>query len=291
MLTYQTFGARGFTCQINRIDQGFKELGLIESQTPDFIYCNDLGDFDAAYVYRKYKSNRSKLILNVLDIPLWVHNFDLNKIYNQLLKADKITCISKFVQGQLRHIFNINAEIIYNPAKNINSKERDAGIKKYPQYKYLMVGRLMDQSKRADLAIRAITYRSEESLLAVVGSEDIGYGHHLGVVSDEQLNSLYNSVDYVLMTSKDEGMGLPGLEAILGGAIPIVCHDLSTFSEFYPQHWGCYPKAESIAMRINLLENNLEIKKQLFQEVKDLQSQVHKKLDYLEVANQIIKLV
>ena len=37
--------------------------------------------------------------------------------------------------------------------------------------------------------------------------------------------------------------------------------------------------------------NNLEIKKQLLQEVKDLQSQIHKKLDYLEVANQIIKLV
>lgn len=291
MLTYKSFGARGFTCQQSRIDQGFIELGLVESPTPDFIYCNDLGEFDAAYVYRKYKSPNSKLILNILDIPLWINNLNIQKIYDQILRADKITCISKFVQGQLKHIFNINSEVIYNPSKNIDSKERDFGIKKFPQYKYLMVGRLRDQSKRADMAIRAITYRSSESLLVVAGSEDVGYGHYLGVVSDEQLNSLYNSVDYVLMPSAQEGLGLPGCEAILGGAIPIVCHDLSTFSEFYPQHWGCYPKAETISMRIDFLESNKEIKEELFQEVKSLQPIINKKLNYIEVANRIIKLI
>lgn len=37
--------------------------------------------------------------------------------------------------------------------------------------------------------------------------------------------------------------------------------------------------------------NNPIIKTQLLQEVKDLQHQIHKKLDYLEVANRIVKLI
>ncbi len=289
-LTYKTFGARGYTCQINRIDQGFRELGLQEVRYPDFIYCNDAGYYEDALNYKFQQSQKSKLILNVLDLPVWVNDCDFNKIYLQLLKADKITCISKFVQGQIKHFFNLDSEVIYNPTKNINSKLRDSRIKKYPQYKYMMVGRLRDQSKRALLAINALELLKSTNQLAVVGSEDIGYGDYLGVVEDEKLNDLYNSVDYILMPSVMEGLGLPGVEAILGGAIPIVCHDLSTFSEFYPQSWGCYPSAEAIANRIYLLENNPEIKQKLFQEVKQLQPEIFKKLDYLEVANRIISL-
>lgn len=289
MKTFKTFGARGYTCQIDRIDRGLRELGLQESENPDFIYCNDAGYFEEAINYKQHNLN-SKLILNTLDIPNWCPDFDLNKIYSQLLQADKLTTISEFVQAQLKHNFNLDSEVIYNPTKNINSQKRDSGLNPYPQYKYMMVGRLRDQSKRSHLAPQALSKLNELNKLVVVGSEDIGYGHYLGVVPDEQLNDLYNSVDYVFMCSLWEGEGLPGLESVLGGAIPIVCSDMSTFNEFYPKHWGCFPTPEAIANRIWFLEHNPAIKNKMFQEIKNHQSQVFKKTDYLEIANRIIQV-
>lgn len=294
MTTFKTFGARGYTCQIDRIDQGLKELGCTESNTPDFIYVNDSGYYDEATQYRNSYSPKSKLILNVLDLPLWnLPNINFDRIYTQLLRADIITCISEYVKNQLISNFDLDSTVIYNPTKNINNFSRKLNIKKYSKYKYLMVGRLRDKSKRAGLAVEAINNieKGDFSKLAVVGSEDVGYGDYLGVIPDEELESLYNSVDYVFMTSNAEGLGLPALEGTLGGAIPIVCTDLTTYREFFPGWFGCYPNSSDISNKIYLLENNLEIKQKYLKEVEKISKIVYNKCSYLEVSNRIIQLI
>ena len=262
-ITVATFGGRGPTCQQDRIDAGLRECGAIVSTdglTPvDLVYANDSERWNAALSWRDSHSPAAKIILNVLDIDEQHISTGYNpySLVDFLKRADAVTSISNYTQSQLRRYFDINSTVIYNPIKNITSEIRAAGKRPYP-YKAMMVGRLRDEGKRSELAVKSMLLAGfTEQEVVVVGSESIGWGTYLGVVSDEILNLLYQSVDYVLMPSLFEGLGLPGLEALAGGAIPIICHDLTTAAEgFYPSHWLCYPNPHSIAYRLRILVDN-----------------------------------
>lgn len=262
-----TIGAMGNNCQLPRINQGLINLGcefVQNIEDAQLIYGNNQEDsWEDLITKKKNGKIKGKVILNILDLANWnwdKHFFDATKLFNCLSGADEVTTISKYVQGQILQIMGIRSTVIYNPIKDISPDERLAGEKSFP-YRAMMVGRLRDRSKRAELAINSlITAGFSESEVAIVGSENIGWGTYLGEVSDDILNKLYNSVDYVLMTSMGEGLGLPALEACAGGAIPIICHDLTTFSEFYPKHWGCYPSVSCISTRIITLEKNNNFK-------------------------------
>jgi glycosyltransferase involved in cell wall biosynthesis len=262
--TYKTFGSRFYGGQIDRIDQGFNMIGGVSDEiNPDFIYCNDGGFYDEAIKFKKEISPKSTLILNVLDVPsMYIGiNFDLGKMYEQLKQADIVTCISKFVQGQIEHYFNIYASIVYNPIKDITNKQRENGIRKYP-FRAMMVGRVNDRFKRGSLAIQSLIMAGfEEKDVVIVGSENPNWGTYLGVVNDEKLNDLYNSVDFVMMCSQFEGMGLPGLEAQAAGAIPIVCSDLTTVSEFYYHCLWNHPSPQCISLFLRRLTDNPELMK------------------------------
>lgn len=284
-----TDGARQNTAQINRIDKGFKELGHELTQNvfeADLIYSNNQNGFWGQIIKEKWNSNLksgARIIFNVLDIPEWnFPNYNLQELYNQLIEADKITCISQYVQSKLLNYFRLESTVIYNPIKEINNEQRKAGIKKYPQYKALMLGRLCDPSKRAKLAIESLLLAGiKEGEVAVIGSEPIGWGRYLGVVRDDVLNDLYNSVDFVMMTSLGEGMGLPALEAIMAGAMPIICHDLTTFNEFFPKWLGNYPSPYAIAF---FIKNN----KQKVEE--HLRKQIVEKFHFKKIARNILNV-
>ena len=258
---YKTFGARFCQGQIDRIDQGLNSIGGIQDDVnPDFIYCNDSGFYDEALKFKKEISPNSKLIINILDVPsMYIgKNFDLGKMFNQIKEADALTSISYFVQGQLIHYFNMYSTVIYNPIKDINFEQRKAGIRKYP-FRAMLVGRINDLYKRGNLAIQSLIMAGfQEHDVVIVGSENPNFGTYLGVVDDEKLNDLYNSVDFVLMCSSFEGMGLPGLEAMAAGAVPIVCSDLTTVSEFYPRHLWNYPSPQCISLFLRKLIDDPE---------------------------------
>lgn len=286
-----TDGSRHFGGQINRIDKGFIENGheltnnIIEA---DLIYSNNKSDTWKNIInFKEQGKIKGKIILNVLDIPEWIFpHYNLDELKIMLQHADHVTCISKFVQNQLLKYLNIKSSVIYNPAKNIFYTE-----KREYNYKALMVGRLNDPSKRANLAIQSLilaNIKSEE--VAVVGSENPGFGNYLGIVSDEELNKLYNSVDFVLMTSQGEGLGLPALEATLCGTIPIVCFDLSTFNEFFPKEWGNYPNPYSIAFYLQKLINNPVLLKQEKDKSFKIGKEVYTKINYFYVAKKILDI-
>lgn len=227
----KTFGSRCPTCQIDRIEDGFRQLGhdIIEEGEPDLIYCNNRWHEEPIAYKEKYPS--AKLILNVLDIPEHViHMFELDKLKQQLDKADQITCISKFVGSQLKKYYDIEeVPVIHNPMKDVY----ETGAKK--DIPFLYVGRANDLNKRFGVVFRVFQltgYPEEE--LCVVGAENPLFGKHQGVVSDDKLNELYNRAEFVFLPSKIEGIGLPMIEGIICNALPITCNDNLTAVEFIP---------------------------------------------------------
>ena len=255
-VTHMCFGARGPTTQLARIEAGLIAAGSQETNSghPSFVYANDESHWQAAIDYHDLICPEAKLILNVLDLPEHNAGFDSSSLLPRLARAHAVTSISYYVQSQVQRILNLYSHVIYNPVMPVNPNKRLMGERPYPQFRAMMVGRVRDPGKRGVLAVQAMILAGmEESEVAVVGSEPIGWGTYLGIVSESVLNDLYNSVDFVMVTSGFEGLGLPIVESMIAGAIPIVCHDLTTFPELCPPRWGCYPNPQSVAHRLRRL--------------------------------------
>lgn len=214
-------GSTDKLAQLPRIIEAYNELGIVLNDT---IYCNDGGYYDEA-IRLKHTDYSQKLILNVLDIPEHLFpQYDIEALTDKLLEADVVTCISQTVQAQIRKYCGIEAKIIYNPIKNVSYR------KSRRNNKYLYVGRANDPNKRFKL-IRA---QVDEEDLTVCGPENPGFGNYLGIVSDEELNELYNTTRFLLLPSRFEGIGLTACEASLCGCIPILSQDNKAASEFFP---------------------------------------------------------
>ncbi len=268
-----THGARQNTAQINRIDQGFRELGhelVPDIYQADLIYSNnpwwdslidEIGGPDK-------KIAKGKVIFNILDLCPQDPNFPLDKIKRQLSYADAATCISNTVKYDCITRLNISPTVIYQPMKQVFKKDL---ITKYP-YKYLFVGRVNDPNKRTMAGAAALHFlgvNPEEVI--TVGTEPPNYGGvYAGEVTDEILNDIYNSVEFVIFPSHFEGIGLPVLESMAAGKIPIITCDLNTRQEFLPspefsEYLGVMPNSISIANFISFYEKreNKVLKKEL----------------------------
>jgi hypothetical protein len=250
-------GSEHYINQIDRIRQGFLNIGhnLSNIEKADVIYCNDSSVYSNNY---KEINKTAKLIYNVLDIPphcidsnlydtsrypninFPIKNFDPLKLKYDLQQADVITCICNEVKWQLESWCNINnANVIYNPVKEVSflnlTEEQKIKNKFQKRYKYLYVGRANDPNKRFNLVYDTMIKLNEKSSdLAVIGSENPGWGDYYGVVDDQTLNLFYNSVDYLFFPSAFKSQGLPALESIITKTIPIVLNDDPTTQEFWP---------------------------------------------------------
>ena len=65
------------------------------------------------------------------------------------------------------------------------------------------------------------------------------------------------------MPSKAEGIGLPMIEGMICGAIPITCSDNLTAKEFSPLDFICEPNALSMIDKINKLNQEYEKKREV----------------------------
>ena len=246
-------GADGYTCQIPRIKEGMEALGHILSQeSPDLIYSNDPRGYTEALLLKKKYPN-AFLIFNFLDIPWHLPNIQKQTellVKNFFLKADAVSVISMKVQKDLAKFFDKKIHVIYNPIKDIYLDEK---IKKNNRFFY--VGRANDPIKRINLvrdSLLKIENGSKE--IKICGSQNPGFGNYLGVISDENLNKIYNESKYVLLPSKAEGIGLPMIEAMICGSIPITCSDNLTAKEFSPIEFICEPDPAVIKKKIEELD-------------------------------------
>ena len=255
-------GANGYTCQVPRIKEGLENLGhILSEESPDLIYANDPTGYNKAMVLKK-KFPNSYLILNFLDIPWHFPNVDKQTrllVEHFLAKANAITVISFKVKKDLAKFLDKKIEVIYNPIKDVF---HDKSVKKNNTFLY--VGRANDPIKRINL-VKESLLKIKDSIeeIKICGTEDPGFGNYLGIVSDIELNKLYNSSKFILLPSKAEGIGLPMIEGMVWGAIPITCSDNLTAKEFSPSEFICEPNAQSIVNKIEELEKKYESKRKI----------------------------
>ena len=245
MIKVKIYGAKEYWCQVPRIKDGFKGLGheVIKGDDYDFVYANnfDYSDIDSEHLDYAI-SNKGFKIFNVLDIPPHIPDFPIEKLKDQLSQADIVTCISDPVKKQLSDI-GIKSEVIWNPIKDIFY---DSNMKR--EINCLYVGRWTDPNKRFKLLDNIEKF--------IVGPTGHGAnGNYLGLVNDTSLNQLYNSTKIVALPSKFEGLGLPALEAMAAGAIPLVCSD-NPNSKLCPDFCVAEPTIESVTTTYNSLINH-----------------------------------
>ena len=268
------------------IKEGFKKLGhIISSDNPDLIFSNDPRGYEKSLILKKNNPG-AILIFNLLDIPWHMPNIEKQTnllVENYLLKADIITVISFKVKKDLAKFTNRKTHVIYNPRRDVY---HDSNIKK--DNSFLFVGRANDPVKRINL-VRDSLLKIENGLknLKICGEQDPGFGKYLGYVPDKKLNELYNSSKYVLLPSKAEGIGLPMIEAMICGSVPILCSDNETAKEFSIQDFICEPDAKSIVDKINYLNKNYLTKREMALE---LGKKYEKKFDKITIAKNILSI-
>ena len=256
------FGADGYTCQMPRIKEAMQNLGHILSEdSPELIYSNDPTGYEKAMLLKK-KFPSSFLIFNFLDVPWHMPNVDKQTkllVEHFLAKSDAVTAISYKVKKDLAKFLDKKIEVIYNPIKDVFY---DESIKKNNTFLY--VGRANDPVKRTNLLKQAFSKTVNGIIdIKICGSEDPGFGTYLNVVSDQELNKLYNSSKYLLLPSKAEGLGLTMIEAMICGSLPIACSDNETAKEFLPKDFICEPNAQSILDKIEELNKEYDAKRKL----------------------------
>ena len=244
------------------IKEGFEKLGYeISNEDPNLIYANDpRGYKEAISVKKKYKN--APLIFNVLDIPWHMPNIEQQTrllISQFLMQADFVSTISLKVKKDLSKFFKKNIHVIYNPTRDVYHDE-----KILKNNTFLFVGRANDPIKRFNL-VRDTIDKIENGIkkIKICGAENPNFGDYLGYVSDQELNNLYNSTKFVLLPSKAEGIGLPMIEALICGALPITCSDNETAKEFLPPDFICEPESDAILKHIDKLDNEYSIKRKL----------------------------
>jgi hypothetical protein len=260
----RTYGSRFHGGQVDRIDVGFIDLGhemSFHNHDADLIFSNDPGSFDQILIDRCAGGIRAKVVFNVQDIPLHLgSSFDSGKLKSQLIKADAVTTISEYVQWQVKEYLGLDSQIIYQPIKPVH---RDPSAQLLERKRFAHIGRKSDLNKRHALGVYALQILGyQPSDVFLVGNET-GWGDYCGVLSDWNLNRVYNSVDFVLCTSKIEGLLLPALESMSAGVIPVVCNDMTTRRELlppdiFPEYNAVEPTPESVARFIARYVNNSE---------------------------------
>ena len=261
-IKFSIFGADGFTCQMPRIRDAMQSLGhVLSEESPNLIYSNDPTGYPKAMNLKK-KFPNSYLILNFLDVPWHMPKVEQQTkllVEHFLAKSDAVTAISYKVKKDLAKFLDKKIEVIYNPIKDVFY---DESIKKNNTFLY--VGRANDPVKRTNLLKQAFSKTVNGIIdIKICGSEDPGFGTYLNVVSDQELNKLYNSSKYLLLPSKAEGIGLTMIEAMICGSLPIACSDNKTAKEFLPKDFICEPNAQSILDKIEELNKEYDAKRKL----------------------------
>ena len=278
-------GADGYVCQIPRIKEGMEALGhILSEESPDLIYSNDPRGYEKALLLKK-KYPKAYLILNFLDMPWHMPNIQKQTellVKNYFLKADVITTISFKVKKDIGKFYDKEIHVIYNPIKDVYF---DENIKKNNIFFY--IGRASDPVKRFNLVRESLLkIKDGEKNLKICGSQNPKFGNYLGIIKDQELNRLYNASKYVLLPSAAEGIGLPMIEGMICGAIPITCSDNLTAKEFSPPDFICEPNPQAIANKIEELDKEYGVKRSLALEFgKKYKTQFNKKNIAINIMN------
>lgn len=276
-LTVRTFGFRGMWGQIARIEEGFRRIGCKVAKPDedfDFIYSNELLQ-DRGAIECKERSGKP-LIRHVQDLPAYEGTpqqktaEDLQTYRAATLgAADCITTNTHFVVRQFerywdyRHAMVVGQPLQYDPDLNEFRRRKRRNLA-------VIIGRLNDPLKNADLALRALSLlRSPPDLAMVwVGKAKkrprsffrrFRIEHHREIPADA-LADLVKHARMVLAPSLFEGLGLPPIEALAVGT-PAIVSDIPVKREVFagtPMLFHGPDDPEDLARAIQFLLDNEE---------------------------------
>lgn len=243
--------SRFYASQVQRVEQGFVELGHTitpHAHEADLIYVNN-PPFAQAIKDRAEGHAKGRIIGNVLDIPHHCADFNADALAIELGQVDAITSISNTTAHDLVVACGQDSEVVYQPIMPVTRAPLPRGDR---LARFISCGRKWDGNKRFSLGVNALQLLGIPSThLFLVGAEH-GWGNYLGVLNEEGLDRVYNSVDFALVPTLYAGIELPIIEAMACGVIPVVCNDLWTRHEFlppalFPEYDHVAPNAQSIA--------------------------------------------
>ena len=206
-------------------------------------------------------------ILTVHDIiplshPWLMNNWQVSakvmgKTYDYTLRmADKIICVSETSKKELIKRFKVNElkiHVVYQPCRfSIDDKidnESDHNYlfneKKYFKQQYILFIGAIEPKKNLFNLLKAMKLNRNLPNLIIVGQfawscererlliHDLrGRVHHLGFLTDGELEVILKNASVFVFPSITEGFGLPVLEAMWQG-VPCVISDIPVFRELF----------------------------------------------------------
>jgi glycosyltransferase involved in cell wall biosynthesis len=248
-LTIKTFGFRGLWGQIARIEEGFRRIGCKVAKPGedfDFIYSNELLQERGA-IDGKAQSGKP-LIRHIQDLPAYEgtaqeKSADALQAYRDvtLASADRITTNSDFVVKQFERYWGYRGAVVVR--QPLQYEPDLAGFRSRPRRNLaVIIGRLDDPLKNANLAVRALSLlRSPPDLAMVwVGKAKkkprsffrrFKIEHHREIPASA-LADLVKHARMVLAPSRFEGLGLPPIEALSVGT-PVIVSDIPVKREVF----------------------------------------------------------
>ncbi len=295
-------GARFYGDQISRIEQGFVELGheiTYYIGEADLIYSNNPSPTRTQIVKDKADGKlkiNTKLIFTILDYPEHIAHTEsfqkeIPQIKADLAAADATCSISEYTQRMVKEKYGFDSAVIYNPKKPTET------LNSARNYFACIIGRKFDQNKFVTPVVHALQILGvpEEKVL-MVGSESVGWGNYQGVLTDDNLNKIYNSCLFSFSMGEVEGLNLVPIEAASAGCVPVINSKLTTREELFPsslfpEYNEVQPEPVSIAKFIaRMTQNNgvyEEFRDRLYSHYKN---SLEDKFQGINVARRIIEL-
>ncbi len=252
MISIKLFGYRGPLSMYPALDNELIKLGhkIIENDDEADLAFDCTGYFEDILEYSK-KYPKTKKIFNTLSADTRNPNWLAAKMREQLLQADLVTSVSQCTADDIKKRTGIECkEILYWPMKDITFLNYQKTLD------FMYVGRLYNWEKRFSLIPEVLNLLNYDwDYLVVVGSEKPPIGRFTGLVSEPDLNEIYNSTRFVFCPVWREG-AMSMLEGCVAGAYPIVCNDNSWVSEFGLDEFASDPTPESMAKKIMDIQKN-----------------------------------
>ena len=203
-------------------------------EKPD-VYFYPLHDLPFLHPYKKIVVvyDLKRIFLPVKDLSSW-----FVKIYTKIITklaikiAYKVICISNNTKTNLEAIGAKNVQVIYLGVDDGFKMQKNK--KHYKERFVLFVGENRPH-KNVQVVINAFkSLDNQDYKLFIVGpgfeAKEDGNIKFCGVVSDEELVSLYNSAEVLVFPSLYEGFGLPIIEAMACGC-PVIASNCSVLPE------------------------------------------------------------
>lgn len=199
------------------------------------------------FLYSRLWKKRTIIHIHVGDSMILDHKNDSLFKY-VLAKATKVVVLADSFKGIMETAFNIQAEVLYNPIDNIDSREKEDGEK------YILFSSIASPNKGYDTLLKA--YRIVAEKYPEWGLVMAGFGDsqeakdlicELGLIEKvtihkwcdrAAMNNLYNNAGMFCIASLKEGFPMTFLEAASYG-VPIVTTPVGGLKDVIKNEENC----------------------------------------------------